>query len=173
MNQCSFLGRLTKDPELIETKSDISVVKFTLAVRRSYPNDDGEYEADFPRFTAFDKRAEVIAKYFSKGRVMGVQANFRTDSYEDDNGETVYTQEFIVNEFYFGGDGKRAEDDDGEGTSSRSNRRRSRNGRRSRRSGKKSKVTAGSKSKPNGRSRRRSADDDLAIDDFEDLDDVL
>ena len=47
MNRIILLGRLTKDPELRKTKSDLPVASFSLAVDRRTKNENGERETDF------------------------------------------------------------------------------------------------------------------------------
>ena len=47
MNSTQLVGRLTKDIELKFTESGTAVGNFTLAVNRSFKNEQGEREADF------------------------------------------------------------------------------------------------------------------------------
>ena len=47
MNKVYLIGNLTKDPELSQTNSGISVCRFTLAVSSRFQNADGERETDF------------------------------------------------------------------------------------------------------------------------------
>ena len=67
MNHCSHIGRMTKDCELKTTgNKGISVLNFTLAVDRRFKQ-EGQPTADFLNYVAFDKAAEIIAKYCGKG----------------------------------------------------------------------------------------------------------
>jgi len=47
MNKVILIGRITKDPELKKTPTDVSVVQFTIAVNRNYQDKNGERQADF------------------------------------------------------------------------------------------------------------------------------
>ena len=67
MNKAFLIGRLTRDPELSQTPSGISVCKFGLAVNRNFTNADGEREADFFNITAWRALAENCSKYLTKG----------------------------------------------------------------------------------------------------------
>lgn len=67
MNRVILVGRITKDPELKQTNSNIPYVQFTLAVNRSYKNANGERQADFISCVAWRQTAELIAKHVSKG----------------------------------------------------------------------------------------------------------
>ena len=47
LNQLIVIGRLVKDPELKKTETGKNVANITLAVPRSYKNQEGEYDTDF------------------------------------------------------------------------------------------------------------------------------
>lgn len=92
MNNVTLIGRLTKDPETRYTQAQEPVVRFTLAVDRA-GRDAG---ADFISCTAFGKTAEVIGKYCTKGRQIGIQGCIRTGSYERQDGTKTYYTEVTV-----------------------------------------------------------------------------
>ena len=104
MNNCSFVGRLTKDPELRYTQSGKGVVGFTMAVDRRFSK---EKEADFFQFTAWDKAAETIATYVRKGDQLAVTARAESGSYDHQDGHKVYTLKFIVDSFTFISNGRK------------------------------------------------------------------
>ena len=100
MNNVILIGRLTRDPELRYTTSQMAVATFTLAIDR--PVKAGkEKEADFPRVTVFGKTAENCEKYLAKGRMVAVQGSIQTGSYEDKDGKRVYTTDVIANRVEF------------------------------------------------------------------------
>ncbi len=105
MNVVVLIGRLTRDPELRyipETQN--AVCTFTLAVDRPMSRDR---QADFIRITVFGKQAENCAKFITKGRQVAVEGRIQTGSYQNKNGDTVYTTDVIANrvEFLSGGGG--------------------------------------------------------------------
>ena len=100
MNNCTFIGRLTKDVELKYTGSGIAVAEFNLAVNRRFTNNNGERDADFIRIRAWRGAAEAIAKWAKKGSQLAVKARCETGQYEKD-GRTNYTTTFVVEEFDF------------------------------------------------------------------------
>ena len=102
MNSVCLLGRITKDPELRYStgENQVAVCSFTLAVDRA-GRDRG---TDFIRCIAFGKTAEVIGKYITKGRQMGIAGHIQTGSYENRDGQTVYTTDVIVDRMDFVGD---------------------------------------------------------------------
>ena len=112
MNKVILLGRLTRDPEVKTTQSDISVCSFTLAVDRKYKSASGEKQADFLSCVAWRQQAELLGKYFQKGSRVGVIGNIQTRNYDDANGKKVYVTEVIVDEIEFV-DSKRDESSQG------------------------------------------------------------
>lgn len=79
INQVILMGRLTRDPEQRTTASGKTVVSFSLAVDRAGQDD----QADFFDITAWEKLAELVMQYLSKGRRVLVQGRLRQDSWED------------------------------------------------------------------------------------------
>ena len=58
LNDCTFCGRLVRDPELRRTGSGIAVTSFTLAVERDIAGQDGKRETDFIDFVAWREKGE-------------------------------------------------------------------------------------------------------------------
>ena len=95
MNSVVLIGRLTRDPELRYTTSQMAVATFSLAIDR--PVRAGkERETDFPRVTVFGKQAENCEKYLAKGRMAAVQGRLQTGSYTNKDGATVYTTDVVA-----------------------------------------------------------------------------
>lgn len=101
MNKVILMGRLTADPELNKTQSDLSVTRFSIAVNRRYIK-EGQQQADFIKCIAWRHTAEFISKYFHKGNMIAVVGSIQTSSYEKD-GRKIYTTEVLVDETYFCG----------------------------------------------------------------------
>lgn len=82
MNSIVLVGRLTKDPELKYLQGEgTAVAQFTLAVDRGYVKKDSNKEADFILIEAWNKMAENIAKYCTKGSLVSVNGNLRIEKY--------------------------------------------------------------------------------------------
>ena len=101
MNKVVLIGRLTKDPELRYTGQGTPVARFTLAVNRRFKNKNGENEADFINCIAWRHFAENISKYFNKGSQIAISGSIQTGSYDNKDGNRVYTTEVVVEEFDF------------------------------------------------------------------------
>lgn len=107
MNKVIIMGRLTADPELRQTQSGIASCRFTVAVDRKFADKTtGKREADFIRCTAWRGTAEFISRYFNKGRMISLEGELRTGSYQDQKYPDVthYTTEVFVDNAYFCGD---------------------------------------------------------------------
>lgn len=101
MNKVQLVGILTRDPELRTTASGVSVCSFTIAVNRRFKNPQGEYETDFINCVAWRKGAELLAKYFGKGSMVGLVGSIQTRSYDNKDGQRVYVTEVSVEEVHF------------------------------------------------------------------------
>lgn len=101
MNKVIIKGNICKDLELRYSSSNIAVVKFTIAVKRNYKNKDGEYESDFINCIAYKTVAEVITKYFSKGSGILAYGRIQTGSYDNKDGNKVFTTDIVVEEIDF------------------------------------------------------------------------
>ena len=98
MNKVVLIGRLTKDPELrYAAGSGTAVTRFTIAVNRQFKKD----EADFISCVAWNKTAETIAKYFTKGRPIAIVGHMQTGSYDAQDGTKRYTTDVAVESFEF------------------------------------------------------------------------
>ena len=93
MNVCSFIGRFGRDPEMRYTTSGKAVTSFSLGVNRDGKKD----ETDWINFVAWEKTAEVIAKYCHKGDLIGVTGSLMQRDYEDKNGNKRTVHEVRVN----------------------------------------------------------------------------
>ena len=102
LNRVILMGRLTADPELKRTSSDLSVVSFTLAVERNYGNGKDK-QTDFINCVAWRQTAEFISKYFSKGQLMTVEGSIQVRNYTDKNGNKRQAVEVLVGHTYFAG----------------------------------------------------------------------
>lgn len=102
MNKAILMGRLTRDPELRTTQSQIPVCTFTLAVDRRFKSASGEKQADFIPIVAWRQQAEFASKYFRKGSRMVVVGSIQTRSWDDAEGKRHSMTEVIADEIYFG-----------------------------------------------------------------------
>jgi single-strand DNA-binding protein len=103
LNEIILQGRLTDTPELKTTPSGKSVTSFSLAVERDFSTGD-ERETDFINIVAWNKTAEFIGKYFTKGKQIIVKGSLQVRRYQTQNGENRYATEVLADKVYFCGD---------------------------------------------------------------------
>lgn len=101
MNKVILVGNLTRDPELTETPTGVSVCRFAIAVSRDYANSDGTRETDFFNITVWRGRAENCGKYLKKGNKVAIVGSLQTRSYEDKDGIKRNVTDVIANEVEF------------------------------------------------------------------------
>ncbi len=103
INSVALIGRLTADPELRHTPSDVAVTAFTVAVDRSYCKPGEERQTDFITVVAWRGTAEFVCKYFTKGQMIAVTGSIQTRNYEDKQGNKRTAFEIVANEVSFCG----------------------------------------------------------------------
>lgn len=117
MNKVILIGRLTKDPDLRYTQSGTAVASFTLAVNRRFANQNGERETDFINCVAWNKFAEFVANYFTKGQQMALEGRLQVRSYEGDGGKRRWVTEVVVEQMEFVGSKNDSKGNSGNGNS--------------------------------------------------------
>ena len=111
LNKAILMGRLTADPELRHTQSNIPVTSFTLAVDRDFKDKStGERSTDFIDVVAWRQTGEFVSRYFTKGRMAVVEGRLQIRDWTDKDGGKRRSAEIVADNVYFG-DSKR----DGDG----------------------------------------------------------
>ena len=103
INSIVIMGRLTYEPELRATPSGVSVVRFQVAVDRSYQKAGEDRKTDFIDCTAWRQTAEFVCKYFHKGSMIAVEGSLQTDNYTDQNGEKRKSVQLVASQVSFCG----------------------------------------------------------------------
>lgn len=104
LNRVILMGRITHNLEVRQTPNGTSALTFTVAVDRNFKNAAGEYEADFITCVAWRNTAEFIGRYFGKGRLIALEGQLRSRTYEDKNGTKHYVTEVYVDSASFTGE---------------------------------------------------------------------
>lgn len=100
MNKVFLIGRLSRDPELRHTTSGTAVCQINVAINR--PVSQGtEPQTDFINVTIWNRQAENVAKYLSKGRQIAVEGRIQVRNYDNNEGKRVYVTEVIANNVEF------------------------------------------------------------------------
>lgn len=107
INKVILMGRLTRDPELRHTGSGTPVCSFTVAVDNGYGDNRS---TDFINCVAWNKSAEFVEKYFTKGRMIIVVGRIQTRTWEGQDGKKNYVTEVVASEVSFGESKRNAEE---------------------------------------------------------------
>ena len=100
MNKVFLIGRLSRDPELRHTTSGMAVCQINVAISR--PVSQGrDPETDFINVVVWNKQAENVAKYLSKGRQIAVEGRIQTRNYDNNEGKRTYVTEVIASNVEF------------------------------------------------------------------------
>ena len=101
VNRVVLVGRLTKDPELRYSSSNIPMVYFTVAVNRTFTDQNGQRQADFINCVTFRKQAENMARFLGRGSLISVEGRIQTRNYQGKDGNTVYVTEVVAESVQF------------------------------------------------------------------------
>lgn len=101
MNKVYLIGNLTRDPELNETPSGVSVCRFSIAVNRDYKTENGERIADFFNITTWRNQAETCGKFLKKGSKVAIVGSLQNRTYEDKEGVKRTVTDIVANEVEF------------------------------------------------------------------------
>lgn len=106
LNRVILMGRISQDLELKQTQNGVAVLSVTVAVDRNYTPQGQERQTDFISCVAWRKTAEFISKYFGKGRMIAIEGNLQTRTFDDKNGTKHYVTEVVVDNVSFTGEPK-------------------------------------------------------------------
>jgi len=96
INRVVLVGRLTRNPEQRTTGTGKTVVGFGIAVNKRMKPQDGSPDADFFSVTAWDKTAEYVANYLTKGRLVAVEGALQSRKYPTSDGQNREVVEIIA-----------------------------------------------------------------------------
>ena len=106
LNVVSIMGRLVADPQLRQTTAGKNVASFRIACDRGRKDANGQNQADFLDVVAWEKTADFICRYFSKGDLIAVSGRVQSRQYQDKNGNNRQAVEIVAREASFCGEKK-------------------------------------------------------------------
>ena len=101
VNRVVLVGRLTKDPELRYSSSNIPMLYFSVAVNRTFTDQNGQKQTDFINCVAFRKQAENMARFLGCGSQIAVEGRIQTRNFQGKDGNTVYVTEVVAESVQF------------------------------------------------------------------------
>jgi single-strand DNA-binding protein len=99
VNKVILIGRLGKDPEIRSTPQGTTVAKFTIATDERFTDRNGEKQerTEWHNIVAWAKLAEICGQYLKKGKLVYIEGQLRTDSWEDkESGQKRYRTEIVA-----------------------------------------------------------------------------
>ena len=111
LNQFVGVGRLVAEPSVKETEDGKQVSNITIAVPRSYKNENGEDDTDFVDVVLWNGIAENTAEYCHKGDIIGVKGRIQTSNYETEDGEKRKSTQIVAEKITFLSSSKDKKDD--------------------------------------------------------------
>lgn len=106
INHMTLQGRLTRDPELKTTNSGVSVCSVTVAWSERHGENENKL---FMPVTAWRGTAEMLAKYFAKGREIVVEGRVQQREWTDNDGNKRQVIEMQADRVHFCGPKQDAE----------------------------------------------------------------
>lgn len=100
INRVVLVGRITKDLDLKYSSTGTAILSFSIAVNRTFTNQQGEREADFPNIVCFKRQAENVANFCKRGSLVGIDGRLQTRTYDGQNGK-VYVTEVVADSVQF------------------------------------------------------------------------
>lgn len=97
LNQTLLVGRIVSKPELNQTETGKNYASITIAVPKSYVNENGEHEANFIDLTAWNERIVRKSDHLLKGDLVLVEASIQTRLVEKEGKKTKYTDIIVDN----------------------------------------------------------------------------
>ncbi len=100
VNETVLVGRITQNPKVTELENGKKVCNITVAVPRSYKNENGEYDTDFIKCTMWSGIAENTSEYCKQGDLIGIKGRIQTRVIDKDNSKQTI-QEVIAERVTF------------------------------------------------------------------------
>ena len=109
-NHVQLIGHLGKDAEVFKFDKGGMKATVSIATNESYKNEKGERveKTSWHRVAGWGKTAEIMEKYFTKGKEVMISGKLTYHSYKDKNGTERTTTEIVISEFTFLGKNKKA-----------------------------------------------------------------
>lgn len=105
-NKVILMGRIAKDLEMKTTQAGTPVMSFSIAVDRSYQAKGEERKTDFFNIVAWNKTAEFISRFFTKGSLIFIEGELQTRQYKNKDGVNITVTEVIAEKASFTGEKK-------------------------------------------------------------------
>lgn len=101
INQVTLVGRISTNIQIFEMPTGRKKAFFILAVPRPYKNSEGIYQTDYIKIIMWNAIAKRAKEYCHIGDLVGLKGRIQCDNYEDEEGQTIYSEEIICDHITF------------------------------------------------------------------------
>jgi single-strand DNA-binding protein len=107
-NCVQLIGNVGGEPTITNLENGKKVARFSIATNEHYKNGKGEKQTDtnWHTIVAWGKTADIIEKFVSKGKEVGIVGKLKTRTYTTDDGNERYVTEVVANEILLMGSNK-------------------------------------------------------------------
>lgn len=107
VNKVILVATVGKDPEIRYTTTGAAVANFSVAVNESYKDKTGskQEKTEWIKIVSFNKLAEIVGEYVSKGTQVYIEGRIQTRAYDDKDGTKKYTTEVVADKLQMLGGG--------------------------------------------------------------------
>jgi single-strand DNA-binding protein len=100
MNQCNFIGRLGRDPEVKYAQSGDAVCNFSLACSEQWKDKQGnkQEKTEWVNVVIWGKLGEIAGQYLQKASLCYISGKMTTRKWKDQAGNDRWTTEIVARE---------------------------------------------------------------------------
>ena len=101
INKVILVGNLGNDPEVRATTSGSRIANISVATSESWTDKNTgqkQERTEWHRVVFFNRMAEIVEQYLTKGSKVYVEGSLRTRKWQDQNGQDRYTTEIVAND---------------------------------------------------------------------------
>ena len=113
VNKAIIVGFLGNDPEIRKTQTGATVATISVATSESWTDKNSgqkQTKTEWHRVVAFNRLAEIIEQYLTKGAQVYIEGKIQTTKYQDKDGKDCYATQIVAREMQMlGGRGDNAE----------------------------------------------------------------
>lgn len=102
LNNCQFIGRMGRDPEVRMTPSGNKVATFSIACTEKFKDRNGQLQesTEWVRVVVWKKLAEIVEKLGKQGQKVYISGKMKTESWDDPGGVKKSKTEIIANQWF-------------------------------------------------------------------------
>ena len=99
-NSVQLIGHVGQEPEIKNLEGGKKLANISIATNEVYYKDNGDKveQTQWHRVTAWGKTAEIIERFVTKGKEIGIEGKLTHRSYDDKDGIKRYVTEVVANE---------------------------------------------------------------------------